>query len=111
MIIQGTGNDLPTSTPVSKIADDLLEAATTCKRFGVERICIGGVTTRPGLQGRCIKLNAILERRCRTRNFIFIKNNHIFLGHLYDDVHLNNFGSKILANNYLDVLNPAVISR
>ena len=111
VIIQGTGNDLPTSTPVSKIADDLLEAATTCKRFGVERICIGGVTTRPGLQGRCIKLNAILERRCRTRNFIFIKNNHIFLGHLYDDVHLNNFGSKILANNYLDVLNPAVISR
>jgi lysophospholipase L1-like esterase len=111
VILQSGGNDLPLSTPVADIVDDLLDAAALCKRYGVEKICIGGVITRPGLQGRCIKLNEILERRCRARNYIFVNNNYIFLGHLYDNVHLDNNGIKILADNYLEVLNTAIVRR
>ena len=112
VIIQGGGNDLPESTPVAEIADDLLEAAGTCKRFGVNRICIGGVPARLGLQKRCYELNDILERRCKGRNFVFIKNNNISLSHLKNDgVHLGKFGTELMANNYLDVLNVAIVKR
>ena len=96
---------------MSEIADDLLEAATTCKRFGVQKICIGGVTSRTGMQKRCIELNKILERRCKARNFIFIKNNNVLLSHLYDGVHTDKNGSVILANNYLEVLNTPIVRR
>ena len=111
VILQGGGNDLPSSTPVADIADDLLEAAGTCKRFGVKKICIGGVPARPGLQKRCYELNRILERRCKARNYVFINNKHVLLAHLYDNVHLDDHGSAILANNYLDVLNTPIVRR
>ena len=111
VIIQAGGNDLPTSTPLSEIADNLIEAAGMCRRFGVQKICIGGVITRPGLQKRCIELNKILVRRCKSHRYDFINNNRIFLGHLYDEVHLDDFGTDILANNYLDVLCTPIIRR
>ena len=111
VILQSGGNDLQTSTTLADIADELLEAGAICKRYGVEKICIGGVPARPGVQGRCYDLNRILSRRCRARNYVFIDNKYIFLGHLYDDVHLNHHGIKVLANNYLDVLNVAIVSQ
>ena len=94
---------------LADIAEELLEAGAICKRYGVEKICIGGVPVRPGVQGRCYDLNRILSRRCRARNYVFIDNKYIFLGHLYDDVHLNHHGVRVLANNYLDVLNVAIV--
>ena len=109
VIIQSGGNDLATSAPTADIAEQLIEAAAVCQRFGVSKICIGGVVTRPGLQGRCININNTLRRRCRARNYVFIENNFIFLNHLYDNVHLDEHGSKILADNYLDVLEPPIV--
>ena len=67
---------------------------------------IGGVITRKVfyMQKRCEELNKVLENLCKINNFIFIDNSNIHTGHLYDGVHLNDEGTSILANNYLDAL-------
>ena len=110
VIIQAGGNDLPrgpsnNNVSVHEIADHLIETAEACKRHGVRDIYIGGVTPRLRLQRRVYDLNDSVKEKCRLRGFTFIDNESIFLSHLYDGVHLNAHGSKILKTNYLSALN------
>ena len=61
------------------------------------------------MQRRGNELNDILKSLCYLHNFTFIDNYNITHEHLLQDgVHLSNFGSDILANNFLDLLNGDV---
>ena len=110
VLIHVGGNDLPPGPnqrpmPIDELAHHIIEAGEISERFGVKDIYIAGVTARPGLQGRCYKLNDKLKELCEDRNYTYINNDNISLSHLYDKVHIGNPGSKILMENYLRALN------
>ena len=107
VIIHMGGNDLqdmykPEIT--TKCAVDIIETGLICKERGAKTVFIAGVTDRryDYVRERCEPLNAELKEMCRLNNFIFIDNSNILASeHLYDRVHLNDAGTKILADNYL----------
>ncbi len=111
VIIQGGGNDLPVNpnkktVPLLSVANDIIEAGKTCRKYGARNVIIGSVTTRNGnfLKKRCEALNNILEDLCEKHNFVFVNNKDIKDEHLYDGVHLNDDGTTLLADNYLVAL-------
>ena len=96
------------------VANSVIEAGLACRKLGATNVLIGGVTIRRTsfLQERCKELNDILKSLCLISNFIFINNNDINLGHLHSDgVHLNEDGSKLLADYYLRALCEVHLSR
>ena len=112
VILHMGGNDLPTprgETPrsIDEIANDIMEAGDTCRRYGVRDIFVSSVVVRKQLyaQRRCEELNACLRELCTSHGFIYIDNSNIKLEHLYDGVHLNSEGTILLASNYLSYLN------
>ena len=89
------------------VANKVIETGLTCRKLGATNVLIGGVTIRKTslLQERCKELNDILRNLCSISNFVFINNNDITLDHLHSDgVHLNEDGTKLLADNYLRAL-------
>ena len=111
VIIQAGGNDLPAKpkdrVSLVTVANSIVEAGQKCRKLGASHVLIGGVTTRRTnfLKKRCEELNGILESLCSLNNFIFINNSDIKDEHLFSDgVHLNEDGSKMLADNYLQAL-------
>lgn len=113
VIIQSGSNDLPTSrydpVPVGDIANDIMASGITCKQYGVENVIVSSVLPRNKwfLQERARDLNKFLSELCKVHGFIFIDNFNISVDqHLYSDgVHLNDEGTIVLANNYLECLN------
>ena len=118
VILLAGGNDLwecarrINPTPVREIADHIIEAGKTCKRYNVENIYISSVLPRSSfyLQLKRKELNTILRDLCEENDFIFIDNKNIILSeHISNDgVHLNNVGSDLLANNFLHHLNSGM---
>ncbi len=112
VIIHGGGNDLPVNpnektVPLLDIANHIIDAGLVARKNNVQNILIAGVTTRRGsfLKKRCEALNQILIELCQRHQFTFIDNGDINDEHLYQDgVHLNEDGTKVLADNYLNAL-------
>ena len=110
VIIHCGGNDLPTPSkrPVmlTTIANEIIDTGLLCRKAKVKNIAIAGVTIRetPFLKKRCEELNDLLRSMCKLNNFMFIDNSEITEEHLFDGIHLNQDGSKILAENYLSAL-------
>ena len=111
VILQAGSNDLPAKpkdkTSLVTVANYIIEAGLKCRKLGALQVLIGGVTMRRTtfLKKRCNELNDILKSLCLLHNFIFINNDEIKDEHLFNDgVHLNEDGSKILADNYLSAL-------
>ena len=110
VIIHVGGNDLPTPrhdpVPVSTIVDHIIECGRVCRSFEVENVLIAGVTIRKAsyMQKRCRDLNYSLRGMCSANGFKFIDNSGIKEEHLSDGVHLNEAGTSILSNNYLNAL-------
>ena len=112
-VVHVGGNDLqdlyyPES--FSKLADEIMEIGSTCREKGADTVFIAGVTVRKWdyTWERCRQLNRKLKELCQRNNFIFIDNSNInYVDHLVDEVHLNDDGSKILANNYLGCMHKA----
>ena len=99
---------------ITRSAVNIIETAQICKDRGAKTILIGGVTERKYAytQERCKALNQELQELCRHNGFIFIDNSNIRpMEHLSDGVHLNEHGTSILANNYLDSLRKAFHAR
>ena len=110
------GNDLPTSrenpTPIGKVATQIMDSALLCKQYNVKDVCVSSVLPRkePYMERRRKELNENLRSRCELHDFIFIDNDVgedkiIFPKHFYDNVHLDNDGSDLLAKKFGGVLN------
>ena len=116
VIIQVGGNDLPSGKnkrhSIPKIADDIMEMAEMCKRYGVTRVCISSVLPREDfyLQLRIRELNKLLMDLCTLNSYEFMLNSNVVLSkHVHwDGVHLNSYGNKVLFNNLLKGLSCAV---
>ena len=101
--------DMPTEQ-IRTVADCLVNGDKLCKtKYGVDRIYISSVLPRSNsnFQGNRHRLNKMLEQLCEENDFTFINNSNIVLrphGH-YDGVHLNEEGSHLLHENFVNVLN------
>ena len=91
---------------IRKLANTIIETGLVCKDRGAETVFIGGVTVRQHeyTWERCRILNGELKEMCQQNKFIFMDNSNINHNHLCDGVHLNEEGTRILANNYLGYL-------
>ena len=120
-IILAGGNDLPTNrrkpTPIVDIANQVMDIAMMCKKYDVSDICVSSVLPRRegfmkgDMEIRRKELNVLLRSLCELYNFNFIDNDVgddriIFSDHIdRDGVHLNDFGSEMLAHKFGSVLN------
>ena len=111
VVIHIGGNDLPTSknnpTPIEDVANRVIDTAKLCENFGAKKILIAGVIVRNlgYMEKRRLLLNSQLKKLCMEHNYIFIDNENITRQHLLNDnVHLNEDGSVVLAENMLSAL-------
>ena len=117
-ILLAGGNDLPiTKTqniPVWDIANQVMDSALMCKKYGVLDVCVSSVLPRRGdsqLEQRRTELNDLLRNMCRLYEFTFIDNDSgpakFELGRHFvrDGTHLNSTGSELLSKKFVDVLN------
>ena len=108
-IVHIGGNDLQDGyapSLVRKLASDIIETGLVCKERGARDVYIAGVTVRKWeyTWDRCKILNWELKELCQKNGFKFIDNSNISTDHLKDEVHLNDTGTALLANNYLNSL-------
>lgn len=87
-----------------EIAHEIMQLGDLCKRNGVNKVLISGITTRRSisLRRRAVEVNSILKESCEERGFTFIDNGNISSSDLWDDgLHLAESGKAILANNFI----------
>ena len=90
----------------NEIVNEIISVVQVCRDHGVNDIFVSGLTYRPAFQGKIDEINSMLMRNANNFNYKFIDNGSIRKEHLWrDDLHLNNEGLSILANNYLTHLN------
>ena len=91
---------------INKIANDVIAIGLRAQKSGVRDIFVGSVPVRRRqFRNELLnKLNTAIQSLCHQHKFIYIDNNEISVNHLFDGVHLNTEGTKILANNYLDAI-------
>ena len=114
------GNDLPTDrgrkpTPVIDIANQIIDSALLCKRYGVKDVCVSSVLPRKeshtkDIERRRLELNEILKSLSDIHKFSFLDNDVgegriVYPVHMYDGVHLTDDGSDLLARKFGAVLN------
>ena len=113
-IVHHGGNDLSKDSNrlnedllIQETANNVIDSALLCRNTDVQDVIVSGIPIRKDkvLQRRISKLNELLQSMCQINNFRFINNNNIGLEHLHNDgVHLNDDGTKVLADNYLRAL-------
>ena len=107
-VVLAGGNDLPGKTPVSAIANSIIEAGIACKNAGASHVLISSVLPREDFfcQLKRHDLNVLLKDLCVIHNFIFMNSSNMSLRDLcHDGVHLSQAGSDKLQSNFLTYLN------
>ena len=88
----------------------LLNVVHKCHMNGVNDVYVSGITVRPRYQKERKKINEILRNNATDHRCVFICNNNIEELHLSrDNLHLNNKGIILLANNFLKAVNKCSI--
>ena len=113
VIILCGGNDLPDrhveNSPVTRIADDIIEAGRVCMQHGVKTVAISSIPPRNSFHFQLYRkeLNDLLKVKCDNNGMQFIDNKTIILKYhvLHDGVHMNANGSEILRDNFLSFIN------
>ena len=97
------GNDNP-----ADIVTDIIECVNRYKEYGVNQVLVSSLTCRPGHDRDINEVNAILKSKQFIHDFILIFNENIHASHIWrDDIHLNNWGRNISANNIINAVNRA----
>ena len=94
-----------------EIAMRIIDIGNKCIAHGVQKVFISEILQRSNASLNKIihEINNILQDLCTTNNFLFIAHTNISMDHLYDEVHLNNDGMNILANNFINILNENLL--
>ena len=95
------------------IAKDIVNIGKNCKQHGVEHVVISSIIIRRAsmhIEKRRREVNQFVKSMCIDENFIFVDNEAITLRDIDDyGVHLEESGSRIVANNILKALNSLPI--
>ena len=89
-----------------EIVNTILKTVAVCHRNGVNDVYVSGITSRRDHQEKIDKINGYLRNGTKGMSYIFIDNGNIKSDkHLWDGLHLNKDGFKILERNFLGALN------
>lgn len=90
------------------IANDIINIASTCRGFGVNKVYVSSITYRPDFVNEIKELNDILYAKRTIHDYEFIFNTNINHMHIWrDNLHLNDAGTTILTNNFVHAINNA----
>ena len=107
IIIHCGTNDLRKEKTAAVIADDIVTLARSLKTDSTEVIVSGIVPRRDKLDEKRKEVNSYLNRKLNEINLGFIDNGKInVMNNLNKSgLHMNYAGTKILADNFLDIIN------
>ena len=107
IIIHCGTNDLRKEKTAAVIADDIVTLARSLKTDSTEVIVSGIVPRRDKLDEKRKEVNSYLNRKLNEINLGFIDNGNInAMNNLNKSgLHMNYAGTKILADNFLDIIN------
>ena len=92
------------------ITANIMKIVDMCYEAGVNDVFVSGITRLPTNQTIVDNINELLKINANQFGYVFIDNGNIFVDkHLWkDNIHLNNDGLTILANNFIDTLNKVL---
>ena len=107
IIIHCGTNDLREEKPAEIIADEIVTLAHSLKTDSNEVVVSGIVPRRDKLDEKRKEVNNYLSIKLNERNFGFIDNTNINITNNLNKIglHLNYSGTKLLADNFLDIIN------
>ena len=89
-----------------EIVNDILDIVDICHLYGVGRVLVSSLICRKNFQTEIDEINNLLYSNESLREFKFIDNGNITTSNIWrDNVHPNDTGVRILANNFIDTLN------
>ena len=96
-------NDLNSPQAACNIAQDIIDVAKTLET-GNNTVIVSGLVPRGDfLNGKATEVNKVLKQLCQSKNLKFIDNSNIDPSfHLNRSrLHLNDYGTTLLANNFI----------
>ena len=88
------------------VTTDIFKLVELCKSYGVDQVYVSGITYRLQYVKKITEINNYLRGRQYANNYSFIENDNITEEDLYRGVvHLNKFGTRKFANNFIIALN------
>ena len=90
------------------IVERILSIARSARSTGAKKIYVSGILVRHGFHYRniVIRVNRLLEERCREEQFIYMDQSNITSNHISKDgIHPNFYGQTILKRNILECFN------
>ena len=89
-----------------EIVKNILKCVKKCREYGIQDIMVSSLTFRPNFQAQIHEVNSLLFEKSNELNFFFIDNDNIRANHIWrDNLHLNDMGRDILANNIINAIN------
>ena len=103
LILHCGTNDLSSPQAACNIAQDIIDLAKTLET-GNNTVIVSGLVPRGDfLNGKATEVNKVLKQLCQSKNLKFIDNSNIDPSiHLNRSrLHLNDYGTTLLANNFI----------
>ena len=113
IIIHVGTNDLASNTPAEKVAESIIDLASTLKSDSCS-VAISSITMRNDKRrNKIAQVNRSLKRLCQEKNFQLINyENTITERHLNGSkLHLNKSGTTILSNNFTETISNSIQSQ
>ena len=90
--------------PDKDIAKEFINIGQTCMKAGVKTVFVSSIVYCDRVEwNRIEKINEEIKILCAENNFVYIDNESVKSIHLWrDDIHLNEDGKDIIANNFID---------
>ena len=112
VIYVGT-NDILNHAKHEDIAHSIINIGLDCKSNSVNEVFISSILVKknPNLTAIVHRVNDMLRNLCEKNGFSFICNDVITTNYLWKDgVHLQDMGTHILSNRFLELLNNSTDS-
>ena len=106
-------NQTKDSINTDKVTEDITIIGKSCIDVGVKEVVISILPKKNiALTHLRRQVNDSLREQCVLNGFGFISNDNISRTHLWKDgIHLEDFGTNILAGNFVDFLNRFILSK
>ena len=88
------------------IYEDIMNIVKLCHSYGVSNVYVSSIVYRPRYIKQVSDINKLLHESNMHYEYGLVNNENINAAHMWkDDIHLNNRGIIILANNFIESLN------
>lgn len=89
-----------------EIGTKIVNLVNICRDYGVNDVYVSEIIFRPDKEKEVDDVNNFLRARSFINDFYLINNRNLYKRHLRkDQLHLNFYGTNLLANNFINTLN------